>query len=117
MTKQEIKEKYEDQGYEYLGVRFERKYYNIGDEIKYSKSNIERADTREFPDFDTEDYELLPCAGGVCCYDFDEWEKHIDLEWSKKEGYSVYLIGGSDYFEGEDFNEWVMQNAYVLEIM
>ncbi len=62
--KEGIKEYYEyDLGYAYIGVRFEKRRYKVGDELSHSKSNIDRLDLRDFPEFGDADYENLPMLG------------------------------------------------------
>ncbi len=101
----------------FLGVRFEKKLRKVGELPENSKSNPERVDPRDFPEFDSEEYVSLPDAGGVCAYDIDFWGNHIDLEDLKEEGYHVYILSGSRYTEGEDYDEMVLGDAKIVAVI
>ena len=111
-----LKEKFEDSDL-YLGVRFEKKNRQIGDFIPVSKGNPDRLDSREFPDFDSKEYNNLPDLIGTSAYDIDYWENYIDLEDCKEDGTRVYVIAGDDYVEGEDYDEMIIINAKVIAIL
>ena len=112
----DIKEKFADK-YDILGVRFEKLERVIGSYCANSKSNIERVDVRDFPSYESEEYKNMTDCNGICCYDYDFFENHIDLEEVKADGYKVYLIGGDSYEEGEDLDEMIIPSGIVLEIL
>ena len=107
---------------EFAGVRFERRLLSVGDECGKSRSNADRDDTREFPEFGTPDYESLPELDGVCAYDVDCWKHHIldKGEWTELEiEVHLYVIEGDsiDYESGEDIDEVIIGNAEVMAVI
>lgn len=70
--------------YYYVGVRFEDKQREIGEELPPSKYNDDREDERDFPDFNDEGYEDLPDAGGASAW---------GVEHALEEALSIYTEG------------------------
>jgi len=64
----EIYEANEDRYY-YIGIRFEDKDREIGEECEWSKHNPDREDEREFPAYGTDEYEDLPELDGTSAWD------------------------------------------------
>ena len=122
----EIKEKYEDEYY-YIGVRFEDKERTIGEIIEdYSKSNTDREDEREFPEYGTEEYETLEDLNGISAWNaFGDWGwnplviyRNGDAEKDIMHDFLTdhcYILGSQDVEDGEDNNEIVMKDAVVIE--
>lgn len=61
-------EKHEDD-YQYIGLRFEDKERDVGEECKYSRHNSDREDKRDFPDFDSDEYWDLEELDGTSAWD------------------------------------------------
>lgn len=61
--------------YYYIGLRFEDKEREIGEECEWSRHNPDREDEREFPAYGTEEYENLEVLDGTSAWymgDFDD---------------------------------------------
>ncbi|MNW42239.1 hypothetical protein D3C74_194030 [compost metagenome] len=58
----------EDNHY-YIGLRFENKVREIGEECEYSRHNFDREDEREFPEFGTDEYEEMEVLDGTSAWD------------------------------------------------
>ena len=120
MTAQEIiKEKIKELKeikFDYFGVRFEKKLREVGDFCGNSKSNIDRIDARDFPEYGTDEYNMLNDLNGTSAYDVDFWEEYIDLDDIDEE-YHVYLIAGNSYEEGEDYDEMIIKSAEVIAVI
>ncbi|MEK3718893.1 hypothetical protein [Paenibacillus sp. FSL R7-0333] len=112
--------------YYFVGLRFENKEYQVGEECEWSKSNVDREDEREFPDFGTEEYEEMESMGGTSAWDMaataiykigsrenleDDCKNHFETE-------HCYIIAGnrkaSDIETPWDDNEIVIQDAVVV---
>lgn len=101
-----------------VGIRIENKARQIGDLCECSKDNEDREDERDFPEYGTEEYENLPDLPGTSSYDVDNWEGILEYgESSFLIGDHVYLIGGVDYKNGPDDNEYIIKDAQVLAII
>lgn len=74
----EVYEQYKDQ-YSYLGLRFEDKEREIGEECEWSKHNPYREDEREFPEFGTDEYDELPELNGTSCWYLGPYEYKEDF--------------------------------------
>ena len=104
---------------EFLGVRFERRVLQVGDEVGKSKTNFGRSDVREFPEYGTPEYDSLEVLSGACAYDVDAWKCHIldKGEWTELEtDIHLYVIEGDgiDRESGEDQDEVIITNAEVM---
>lgn len=55
--------------YYYIGLRFENKEREIGEECEYSRHNADREDEREFPEYGTEEYEEMELLDGTSAWD------------------------------------------------
>ena len=112
----ELKEKFEDSE-KYLGIRFSKNSHEVGDSISISKGNPDREDSRDFPEFGSEEYGFLPDLPGTSAYDVDYWEEYVDLSDCRENGIRVYVISGIDYVEGEDRDEIILKNAEIVGIL
>lgn len=109
--------------YEMIGLRFENKDREIGNVCENSKDNPDRLDERDFPDYNSEDYNELPTLNGTCAWDlrdinwieetfFNEKQTWNDVQ---KQFKHCYIIANRDSFEyGDDDNEVIIQNAFVI---
>lgn len=68
---EKVKKIYNDNEDEYycIGLRFEDKEREIGEECEYSRHNADREDERDFPDFGTDDYEEMELLHGTSAWD------------------------------------------------
>jgi len=128
-----IKKAIETYEYEYssLGIRFEDKERTIGEEIEdYSRSNADREDEREFPEYGTPEYEEMDEFDGVCAYYIDTYSDKIDLGFNdprrenniegRYEANHCYILGCnkvSSNMNAEDEGEIIMEDAKVLDII
>lgn len=124
MTAKEIKtimEELEDD-YTYVGLRYEEKEYQVGDIIADSKHNPDREDEREFPDFDSEEYDALPELPGVSTWNTqsDGVKKFENLQRYNSHAYIV--VGDRGWFDsiGEhvlDDDELVIEDGKVAMVL
>lgn len=109
---------YEDD-YLYIGVRFEDKARTVGEAVEdYSKSNIDREDEREFPEYGTEEYAEMEELNGVSAWSvamkFDNG-RNSDKN-AKTYTDHCYVLGSKKASIGLDNDEIVMENAVVLAV-
>jgi len=66
-----VREIYEanENKYFYIGIRFENKDREIGEELEWSKHNSDREDERDFPEYGTPEYDELPTLDGTSAWD------------------------------------------------
>jgi hypothetical protein len=66
-----VREIYEanEEKYCYIGIRFENKDREIGEECEWSKDNPDREDERDFPEYGTPEYDELPTLDGTSAWD------------------------------------------------
>lgn len=69
----------------YIGLRFENKDREIGEECEYSRHNADREDEREFPEYGTDDYEEMELLDGTSAWDMslDSTYEYSDYAASK----------------------------------
>lgn len=103
--------------YTHFGVRFDSKKYEVGEYTHLSKTNIDREDKREFPEFESEEYKELETLIGTCVYDSDYWMDYIDVEDEDNDEYNIYVIAGEKYEEGEDRDEMIIEEAVVIGVL
>lgn len=112
--------------YDYIGIRFEDKVRTVDELIEdYSRSNPDREDEREFPEFGTEEYFEMEELDGICAYNAKHkygWGTGIDRSndydvdvWYN--GSHCYLLGSNSMEYGEDDGELIMRDAIVLEVL
>ena len=135
MTNKEIKEKIEkayneyENEYEYIGLRFENKDREIGDICENSKHNPNRDDSRDFPEYDSEEYEKLPEFEGTSAWDlnlkdmhrtwFGEYMEDDEESYYPEEYNHAYIIAGNevDNHIDRDYDEVIIKDAEVVEII
>lgn len=68
---EKVKEIYEanEDKYYYIGLRFEDKDREIGEECEWSRHNPDREDEREFPEFGSEEYAEMEELDGTSAWD------------------------------------------------
>lgn len=126
--------------YQAVGIRYENKKRSVGDICEDSKDNPNRDDSRDFPDYDSEEYDALPSMGGTsawiiyreaCLTDYtdeDDQEEILEsLHWENLPEQSdhsphIYIVGvGHDEVVMDepqfDHNEIVMPDAEVLLVV
>ena len=103
-----------------VGIRFENKIRTVGEQITdYSRSNEDRDDDRDFPEYGTEEYDEMEELDGISTWDIDQWEDY-NLSCTGTSYFDcehIYLIGCTDYVNGEDASEFIMKDAIVLAII
>ena len=135
MTNKEIKEKIEkayneyENEYEYIGLRFENKDREIGDICENSKHNPNRDDSRDFPEYGSEEYEKLPEFEGTSAWDlsisdmhrtwFGEYMEEDEESHYPAEVSHAYIIAGNeiDNNPDRDFDEIIIKKAEVIAII
>lgn len=118
---EEVIEELEDE-YNFVGIRFEEKEYQEGEVIADSKHNPDREDEREFPDFNSEEYEELEELPGV-----STWNKmsYSAKNWKVISKYysHVYIVVGDNGWTDEvddcvlDDDELVIENGKVAIVL
>ena len=113
------KEIEEDSDYS-IGIRFENKLRKVGDICEYSKDNSNRDDPRDFPDYDSEEYDSLPFMSGTSAYYVNALEDNSISDKEAADYYHdtkhCYIVEGYGY-EGDDDGEVVIENAKVLKVI
>jgi len=103
-----------------VGIRFENDERTVGDIItESSRSNPDRDDERDFPAYGSAEYECLEELNGISAWDIDQWEE-ITLSATGKSYFDcdhIYLLGCTDYINGEDMAEYIMKDAHVLAVI
>lgn len=141
MTNLEMKEKLQEiveslnlddawnREYALYGVRFEDKSREVGDVCECSKHNPDREDERDFPSFDSDEYESLQALDGTSAWELDEETgmyadgvdfRHCDDDdefWT--EAYHCYIVAGhnSVTHDDADAGEVVIEDAVVVEVV
>jgi len=113
-----------------IGIRFENKERTIGEVIEeYSKSNVDREDEREFPEYGTDEYDSMEELDGVSAWNAtdkcgwnpvhrgDKIENVTDIEKVLGTVDHCYILGCNSFSQGFDDNEVVMSDAVVLDII
>lgn len=99
-----------------VGVRFENKLREIGEEIENSKHNLDREDEREMPEYGTEEYEEMFELDGASAYDIDTIVEMLE-SGAGFEGEHCYFIAGTNAVnldDAIDYGEVVVENAEVV---
>ena len=113
--------------YSYYGLRFDSRDLDIDDVLEPSKSNIDREDSRDFPEYGTPEYDDLPELSGTCAYmifDGDRESRYTFLDnvlsfVDDDDERKWYILGSKDAAEdeAEDEDEVVMIDPIVLEVL
>ena len=111
-----------------VGVRYDNRVLSAGDELDFSRDNSERADAREFPQFEDDDYNDLPCLDGTSCYlvamDGDDEDDlndrgldylagQSDAQWD----HCSIVIGKRSNADTEDDGEILLSNCEVAKVL
>lgn len=103
-------------GFDIVGVRFENKLREIGEEIGNSRHNIDREDERAMPEYDTPEYEEMFELDGASAFEVDEIIDMLENDVGV-DGEHCYFIAGTDAVnldDGIDHGEVVVANAKVI---
>lgn len=128
-TIERLKEQYAEE-YFFIGLRFEDKEREVGEIITdRSRHNSDREDEREFPEFDSEEYEELYELDGVSAWDISNDDSQYkyrphEADQPARKGYIAkhcYFLA-SDHAASHsdldlDYNEIVLQNAEVIAML
>lgn len=122
----QAKKFYEDHEYDYnyIGIRFEDKERQIGETCENSRTDIDREDARDYPEYDTDEYYELTELGGTCAYDLSQ-KRAYDFRQDKVDRPALsqisakhcYIIVG-DYLSNdfaEDDCEIIIKSAKVVK--
>ncbi|GFN32563.1 hypothetical protein [Paenibacillus xylaniclasticus] len=124
----QIRDKHEDE-YRYIGIRFEDKTREIGEECEWSKHNPDREDEREFPVFGSEEYDDLPELNGTSAWGLETLTDHhypgfgrassadLDRECSRYfDTYHCYIVAGNQQgrHDEPDEEEILIKDAVVI---
>lgn len=129
---EKIKEAYSiyQDDYYYIGIRFENKQREIGEECEYSRHNPNREDEREFPHYGTERYDGMEDLDGTSAWDLSDIDSVI--KWTLPRDYDenkeasryfltehCYIIASNQkgYHDNPDDNEILIKNAKVVDII
>lgn len=116
----------ENMDHQVVGIRFENKEREVGEEVESSKHNMDREDDRDFPDYDSEEYKEMYELDGSSSWGWSAWEDVLLRQGGAENkaqgsfnGSHAYLIAG-DYSQEDhdeillDQGEEVVVNAVVL---
>ena len=99
----------------FVGVRFEDKDREIGEEIGNSRHNLDREDEREMPEYGTEEYKEMFELDGASAYDIDYITESLE-NGDEFNGEHCYFIIGTNYVNADDaldHGEVVVEDAKV----
>ena len=123
---------YDKGNYDYLGVRFENMDRTEGDILGNSKDNPDREDERDFPDYNSEEYENLPEQNGTSAWDISNadnvtiFKQDNSVKYGDKNNTKIgdvmvsdhcYIIGSNDIGTRDtplDSNEIILQSPAVI---
>lgn len=105
-----------------IGIRFEDKVRTVGEVIEdRSRSNINREEERDFPEYGTKEYFEMDELNGVCAYNAygTEWHPYHEnnVENASIIGCHCYVIWAYNVENGEDDGEIIMEDAEVLAVI
>lgn len=64
-----------------IGVRYDNQLVSVDQELEHSKDNTDRDDSRDFPQYGSNEYNSLPCVDGTSAYLVaDAWDDEDDFE-------------------------------------
>lgn len=121
-----ISEIMDNSEFQIFGVRFEEKDREVGEVIAdKSRSNCDREDERDFPEYGTPEYRDMeelsgvsawyadPYTGKVCMGQYAD-DDRVDLGCLTEH---CYFLGAMSGDSGEDDGEIVMEEAHVLAVI
>ena len=76
-----------------MGIRYDNKIVQVGEELNDSKTNYGRDDARDFPQFGDDDYDDLESLGGVSCYHLAD--RYDDIDDIKNQHFFEECLSGS----------------------
>ena len=135
MTYREMKEKVEriyneaKEEFKFVGLRLENKEREVGDICGKSKHNPNRDDSRDFPEYGSQEYKKLPEFDGTSSWDcrkvvnnFDSMVKGQFVDWEDEvlfERNHAYIIAGNevDNHIDRDYDEIIIKKAEVIAII
>ena len=110
--------------YYYVGVRYEDKLRQIGDECEYSKHN---AGDREFPEYGTVEYDELDDLDGTSAWSAHKYLSNYDLSGDQSQlvsdkfkhvAHAYIVVGQYDNTPSDaDDGEIVIEDAVVAEVL
>lgn len=106
--------------YWFVGLRFEEADREVGDICNNSKNNIDREDEREFPDFNTPEYDEMDEMNGASawnlnCYRYENKEvADVQAYYRQAHCYIVASDRADESVELLDDGEIVITNAEVM---
>lgn len=111
-----------EEEHEYVGLRFEDRSYQVGDIVANSKSNMDREDEREFPEYGTKEYDEMPELPGTSSWNKEAWHLTSIEKYPVYQEHVYIIVGDSGYFDdvdGEvlDDDEVVIEDAKVAVVI
>ncbi|MED4883874.1 hypothetical protein [Bacillus smithii] len=113
-----------ENGFEYIGLRFENKEREIGEICNNSKHNPNREDEREFPEYGTDKYFEMEELDGTSAWDMSQKEVYaVGCLENRKDDCRNHFITDHCYIIASnelgkhpepDYNEIVIKNAIVI---
>lgn len=110
-----------DNGYEYIGIRFEDKLREVGEGCENSRHNADREDERDFPEYGTAEYLEMEELDGTSAWNLEHytlpsyWNEDADcLRYFTSE--HCYIVASNDCgrHDDPDHNEILIKNAVVI---
>ena len=108
------------EGYWFVGLRFEDVDRNVGDVCNNSRNNSDREDEREFPDFNTSEYDEMDEMNGssawnLNCYHYDKNEiEDVTTYYRQAHCYIVASDRADESAENLDEGEIIITDAEVM---
>jgi len=98
-----------------VGVRFESKNREIGEEIENSRHNLDREDEREMPEYGTEEYEEAFELDGASAYEIDAIVEMLEngVQFDGEHCYFIIGTNETNLDDALDYGEVVVENAKV----
>ena len=102
-----------------VGVRFEDKEREIGEEIDSSRHNLDREDEREMPEYGTEEYEEMFELDGASAYTVEAIIEMLENNTSFDTKHCYFIIGTNEtnLDDALDYGEVVVENAEVAYVL
>jgi hypothetical protein len=115
-------QKNEEDNYNSIGIRFENKSREIGEECEYSKNNADREDERDFPEYGTDEYNKMSEMDGTSAWWISEFKSRISRQDKSRDAERFYcdvehcyIIGGyKGNGDNADEGEVIIQEAKVI---
>lgn len=88
-----------ENGFEYIGLRFENKEREIGEVCNNSKHNPNREDEREFPEYGTDEYFEMEELDGTSAWDMSQ---------------DIYTVGHFENRKDDCRNHFITDHCYII---